>query len=55
MFGNASCAAVTGKDWELVKCGCWKSMCEGGLTSRVLGFRVAVNEVHHDDIGLRYT
>ena len=55
MFGNASCAAVMGKDWELVKCGRWKPMCEGGLTPRVLGFRLAVNEVHHDDIGFEYT
>ena len=50
-----SCVAVMGKDWELVICGRWKFMCEGGVTPRVLGFRLAVNEVHHDNIGCEYT
>ena len=49
------CVAVMGKDWELMICGRWKPMCEGGVTPRVLGFRLAVNEVHNDNTGCEYT
>ena len=41
-----------GKDWELLICGRWKLGCGGGVTPRVLVFRLAVNKVHHDSMSL---